>query len=162
VVAQILPSASGASVLGKKVRSTTGVFCLTSWPCDELTDCRSTRHNAVKPYGQLVTRFFCVTSWPCDELTGSRGSWQSSYEPNSICSSFFDDVGLEELTGSITVVVLHDLASTFWFIQQFPPQHGHCTAGLYGRRTRSQHRWKMLPVLQLYCNPVTRPYNMAV
>jgi len=35
-------------------------------------------HNAVKPYGQLVTRFFGVTSWPCDELTGSRASWQSS------------------------------------------------------------------------------------
>jgi len=27
------------------------------------------------------------------------------------------------------------------------------------RRTRSQHGWKMSPVLQPYCNRVTRPYN---
>ena len=33
---------------------------------------RSTRHNVVKPYGQLVTRLSGVTSWPCDGLTGSR------------------------------------------------------------------------------------------
>jgi len=32
---------------------------------------RTTRHNAVKHDGQLVTRFYDVTSWPCDELTGS-------------------------------------------------------------------------------------------
>jgi len=32
----------------------------------------STRHNAVKHDGQLVTRFYGVKSWPCDELTGSR------------------------------------------------------------------------------------------
>jgi len=30
-------------------------FCVTCWPCDELTDCQSTRHNAVKPYGRLET-----------------------------------------------------------------------------------------------------------
>jgi len=47
MVAQILPSASGASMLGKKVRSA--------------------RHNDVNHYGQLVTRVFL-----CDELTGSR------------------------------------------------------------------------------------------
>ena len=33
---------------------------------------RSTRHNAVRHDGQLVTPFYGVTSWPCDELTGSR------------------------------------------------------------------------------------------
>ena len=33
---------------------------------------RSTRHNAVRHDGQLVTPFYAVTSWPCDELTGSR------------------------------------------------------------------------------------------
>jgi len=33
---------------------------------------RSTRHNAVKHDGQLVTQFYDMTSWPCDELTGSR------------------------------------------------------------------------------------------
>ena len=64
VVAQVLPSASGASVLGTKVRSThhTNFLCdeLTV-ACDELTDCRSARHNAVKPYSHLVTRFFGVT-----------------------------------------------------------------------------------------------------
>jgi len=27
------------------------------------------------------------------------------------------------------------------------------------RRTRSKHGWKMSPVLQPYCNRVTRPYN---
>jgi len=32
---------------------------------------RSTRHNAVRHDGQLVTPFYGVTSWPCDELTGS-------------------------------------------------------------------------------------------
>ena len=32
----------------------------------------STRHNAVKHDGQLVTRFYNVTSWPCDKLTGSQ------------------------------------------------------------------------------------------
>ena len=37
-----------------------------------LRKARSTRHNAVKHDGQLVTRFYDVTSWPCDELTGSR------------------------------------------------------------------------------------------
>jgi len=36
-----------------------------------LRKARSTRHNAVKRDGQLVTRFYDVTSWPCDELTGS-------------------------------------------------------------------------------------------
>ena len=36
-----------------------------------LRKARSTRHNAVKHDGQLVTRFYSVTSWPCDELTGS-------------------------------------------------------------------------------------------
>jgi len=33
---------------------------------------RSTRHNAIRHDGQLVTPFYGVTSWPCDELTGSR------------------------------------------------------------------------------------------
>jgi len=32
---------------------------------------RSTRYNAVRHEGQLVTPFYDVTSWPCDELTGS-------------------------------------------------------------------------------------------
>ena len=36
-----------------------------------LLKARSTRHDAVKHDGQLVTRFYDVTSWPCDELTGS-------------------------------------------------------------------------------------------
>ena len=36
-----------------------------------LRKARSTRHNAVKHDGQLVTRFYDATSWPCDELTGS-------------------------------------------------------------------------------------------
>ena len=37
-----------------------------------LRKARSTRHNAVRHDGQLVTRFYGVKSWPCDELTGSR------------------------------------------------------------------------------------------
>jgi len=37
-----------------------------------VTKLRSTRHNAVKPYGLLVTRFLGMTSSPCDELTGSQ------------------------------------------------------------------------------------------
>jgi len=38
---------------------------------------RSTRHNAVRHDGQLVTPFYGVTSWPCDELTGSP--WNEVY-----------------------------------------------------------------------------------
>jgi len=151
VVAQILPSASGASVLGKNVRSTRH----TSFLCDELTDCRSTRH-VVKPFGQLVTQFLVWrVDWFPRQLAIQLWTQQHLF-------LIFYDVGLKELTGSITVVVLYDLASPFWFIQQFPPQHEHCTAGLYGRRTRSQQGWKMSPVLQPYCNRVTRPYNTAV
>jgi len=32
---------------------------------------RSTRHNAIRHDGQLITRFYGVTSWLCNELTGS-------------------------------------------------------------------------------------------
>jgi len=35
----------------------------------------STRHDAVKHDGQLVTRFYDVTSWPCDKLTGSPSGY---------------------------------------------------------------------------------------
>jgi len=41
------------------VRST----CHTRFLCDELTDCRSARDNAVKSYSQLVTRVSGMMSW---------------------------------------------------------------------------------------------------
>ena len=68
----------------------TRVFCVTSWPCDELTDCRSTRHNAITPYSQLVTRFFHVTNWQCDKLTGSLSNcWALVLFTNAFASVFY-------------------------------------------------------------------------
>jgi len=48
-----------------------------------LRKARSTRHNAVKHNGQLVTWFYDVTSWPCDELTGSPRTNRRRYARSS-------------------------------------------------------------------------------
>jgi len=82
MVAQILPSASGTSLLGKKVRSTRH----TSFLCDELTVWRV---DWLPVNSSQTVRSTPHTIFRCDELTCSRASWQSSYEPNSILFLIF-------------------------------------------------------------------------
>ena len=76
-----------------------------------LRKARSTRHNAVKHDGQLVTWFYDVTSWPCDELTGSR------YTSNSVSIgklSIRSETKYFHLTFDVAVFVLAILVWPFW------------------------------------------------